>query len=298
MTETTDVLSNVLQSLRLSAGLFTEAALCGAWAVNTAGQRMSTFHLVQSGDSWLQQGDDPPRRLRPGDFVLFPRDAKHLITSSETLSPSVVVNDYPPIDPDLPLTEMLCGYFEFQSKMVWPLLDSLPEVLVIDLHRAPSSDTRALVQLLMGESRGRQPGHQAAIDRLIEVLFVHALRTYMESGVSAGLLKLFADPKLGRALGQLHRAPGKRWSVASLAKAAGMSRASFSQKFRDAIDDTPMNYLSKWRMQMAVDALTTSDRSVAAIAEDVGYGSEAAFRHAFRQVVGVTPGQVRKRDGG
>ena len=294
MEEESDALSSVLRHLRLSAGLFTEAAFCGAWAIDTSGERMATFHLIQSGDSWLQQ-EGGPRRLRPGDFVMFPRDAKHLITSAETLPESVVVNEYPEYDPDLPITEMLCGYFEFQSRMVWPILDSLPDVLVIDLHQSPLSESRALLQLLIGEAKATYPGRQAVIDLLVEVLFVHALRSHIASGASGGLLKLFAEPKLGKALSRLHADPGHNWSVASLASVAGMSRASFSQKFKDAVDDSPMNYLGKWRMQVAIDALTASDQPVAQIAEDVGYGSEAAFRHAFRNIVGDTPGKVRRQ---
>ena len=295
MDEVEDALSSILKRLRLSAGLFTEAAFCGTWAIDTSGERMATFHLIQSGDSWLQQQDGPPRRLRQGDLVMFPRDAKHLITSSEKLPDNVVVNTYPPFDPGLPITEMLCGYFEFRSRIVWPILDSLPDVLVIDLHQSPDSESRALLQVLIGEAKSDYAGRSAVIDLLVEVLFVHALRAYMSSGVSTGLLKLFAEPRLGKALSQLHADPSRGWSVASLAEAASMSRASFSQKFKEAVNDTPMNYLGKWRMQIAIESLTTSDLSVAQIAEDVGYGSEAAFRHAFKNIVGQTPGEIRRQ---
>lgn len=295
MDEQADALSSVLKRLRLSAGIFTEATYCGAWAVDTSGQRMATFHLVQSGDSWLNLDGEPPRHLRPGDFVLFPRDARHVIASSEEVPKSVVLNEPPPFDPVLPVTEMLCGYFQFNSAIAWPVLDALPEALVIDLNQSAPGESRALLHLLIGESKGGHPGRQAVIDLLVEVLFVHALRSYMASGVSSGLLKLFAEQKLGRALSQLHADPGRNWSVATLADAAGMSRASFSKKFRESVDDTPMNYLSKWRMQVAIEMLTTSDQSVAQIAEDIGYGSEAAFRHAFKQIVGRTPGQVRRQ---
>lgn len=294
MDKSEDALSSILKRLRLTAGLFTEAAYCGAWAVDTSGERMATFHLVQSGDSWLQLEGQSPRRLRPGDFVMFPRDAKHVITSSEQIPESVVINEAPEFDSNLPLTQMLCGYFEFQSKMVWPILDSLPDALVIDLAQSSLGESRALVQLLISESSNGQPGRNAVIDLLVEVLFVHALRSHIASGVSGGLLKLFAEPKLGGALSQLHADPGRDWSVASLAEVSRMSRASFSQKFRDAVADTPMNYLGKWRMQVAIDALTTTDKSVAQIAEEVGYGSEAAFRNAFKNIVGQTPGRIRR----
>ena len=295
MSDSPDALSIILKRLRLSAGLFTEAAYCGAWAVDTSGERMTTFHLVQSGDSWLNLEGQVPRRLRPGDFVLFPRDAKHLITSSKELSPGVIVNQPPPRDPDLPVTEMLCGYFEFQTRMVWPILESLPEVLVIDMNQSPFGESRALLHLLIDEAKGHHPGRGAVIDLLAEVLFVHALRVHIASGDSRGLLQLFAEPRLGRALNRLHAEPGAAWSVALLADEAGMSRASFSQKFRDAVNDTPMNYLARWRMQVAIDLLTSTEQSVAQISDELGYSAEAAFRHAFKKVVGQTPGDIRRQ---
>ena len=144
------------------------------------------------------------------------------------------------------------------------------------------------------KAKNRQPGRSAVIDLLVEILLVHALRCHIASGVQTGLLKLFAEPKLGRALARLHAHPEENWSVASLAEVAGMSRASFSQKFKQAIDETPMSYLGKWRMQIAIESLTTSDQSVAQIAESTGYGSEAALRHAFKKTVGHTPGQIRR----
>ena len=292
--DSSDALSEVLKRLRLTAGLFTEAAYCGRWAIDTSGRRMATFHLVQSGDSWLLLDGQPPRRLRPGDFVLFPRDAKHVIASSETIPRSVVVNEPPDFDPELPVTEMLCGYFEFQSEIAWPILDSLPEAIVIDMAEAPIGESRALIQLLVGEALEALPGRSAVIDLLIQVLFVHALRSHAARGATHGLLYLFAEPNLGDALSRLHSEPWRNWSVASLAEVAGMSRTSFSQKFRDAVGDTPMNYLAKWRMQVAIDALKTSDRPVVQIAEEVGYESEAAFRNAFKRIVGQTPGEVRR----
>lgn len=294
MSNEEDALSSVLARLRLTAGLFTEATLCGSWAVDTSGQRMSTFHLVQSGDCWLRLNDEAPRRLHAGDLVMFPRDDKHLIASSEEVPDSVVVNDYPPIDPALPTTEMLCGYFEFRGRIVWPLLDSLPDVLVVDMNRSRVSETRPLLQLLSQEAGSENPGRQAVLDLLVEVLFVHALRSHIATDASVGVLRLFAEPRIGKALSQMHSNPGEAWTVATLAEAAGMSRASFSRKFTEIVADTPMNYVNKWRMQVAMETLATGERSVAQIAEDVGFGSEASFRRAFRTIVGETPASFRR----
>lgn len=295
MADEEDALTLILQRLRLSAGVYAEPSLCGGlWAVDSSGAHTGTFHVVASGDCWLHVEGTAPRRLHPGDFVLFPRNARHLLTPNEQVPPDVVVNQPPELQEGLPITHMLCGYFEFHSRAVWPLLDSLPDAFVIDLTRSTVDDTRTLLNLLIGEAQGRRPGRSAVIDHLVHVLFVHALRQHIESGASAGLMAALADPRLGRALGRFHRAPEQQWSVETLAAQAGMSRAAFSSAFRELVGDTPMHYVTRWRMQMAVDLLTSTSDSMARIAEAVGYESEAAFRHAFRKTIGEPPGRLRR----
>jgi AraC family transcriptional regulator, activator of mtrCDE len=295
MPEQEDALSLILQRLRLSAGVAAEPALCGgSWAIDSSGAHTGAFHLIQSGSCWLHLDGAEPRRLHAGDFVLFPRDARHLLTPGEQIAPDAVVNEPPALQQGLPITQMLCGYFEFRSRAVWPLLDSLPEALVIDLTRSAIGDTRALLNLLIAEAQARNPGRSAVIDHLVHVLLVHALRQHIESGACAGLMAALADPRLGRALGHFHRAPERPWTVEALAAEANMSRAAFSAAFREQVGDTPMSYVTRWRMQLAVDLLTSTDDSMARIAEAVGYESEAAFRHAFRKTIGVPPGRIRR----
>ncbi len=289
-----DALSAMLTRLRLSSGVFTEAALCGNWAIDTSGQRMATFHLVQSGDCWLQHADGTARRLEAGDLVLFPRDAKHLITSGAEPDDAVVVNSAPPTVEGLPLTRMLCGYFEFRSRARWPLLDSLPEVLVLALGHDNGGASAQVLSALIDEASAQQPGRQIVLDQLVHVLFVHALRAYMSTAPLSGVLGALADPRIGRALRGLHGAPDQPWSVASLASEAGMSRAAFSKRFRALVGETPMSYVTGWRMQVAIDLLTAGDDAIAQIATAVGYQSEAAFRNAFRTVVGTPPGTLRR----
>ena len=293
-----DALSPILSRLRLTAAVATEAALCGgAWAVDTSAGHAGSFHLIQSGDCWLHLAGEAPRRLQPEDFVLFPRDAGHLLTPGEAVPRDVTLNEPPPLVDGVPVTRMLCGHIDFRSRAVWPLLDSLPEALVIDLAGSAVGDARNLLNLLIGEAFAAHPGRRAVIDHLVHVLVVFALRQHIESGACVGLMAAMADPRLGRALGRFHAAPEARWSVGGLAREAGMSRAAFSAAFGETVGRTPMAYVAGWRMQMAVDLLTSTDMAVAQIAEAVGYDSEAAFRHAFRKVVGRPPGQVRRSAG-
>ena len=292
-----DALTRVLDHLHLRAGLFTEAAYCGgSWAVDTSGQRMSTFHLIQAGDCWLSTSDGEARRLQAGDFVLFPRDAKHLISAVEHPDADTPINAPPGPLTEEPVTEMLCGYFEFEGSNAWPLLETLPDALVLDLASNPLGEARGLLNLLISEAMAERPGREAVINQLVLVLFVHCLRSYLAEGdgPSEGLLAAYADPKVGRALNAFHADPGAPWNVAGLAAAAGMSRVSFSNHFRQLTGQTPMHYVSGWRMELATTRLTGTDESMASIAEAVGYESEAAFRNAFKQRTGQPPGQVRR----
>lgn len=297
MSDNEDGLSLILRRLRLTAGVSTEATLCGgAWAVDTSGSHMGTFHLVQSGDCWLHVDGAPPRHLPPGALVLFPRDAGHLLTPDAQVPAGVAVNQPPPVRPGEPVTRMLCGYIEFRSRAAWPLLEGLPDAFVIDLASSPLGDARNLLQLLISEAFGEQPGRSAVVDHLVHVLVVFALRQHIASGACVGLMAALADPRMGRALSRFHARPEQRWTVESLAAEANMSRAAFASTFKQMVGETPMGYVAGWRMQTAIDLLTGTEDSMARIAEAVGYESEAAFRHAFRKVVGVPPGQVR-RDG-
>jgi AraC-like DNA-binding protein len=295
MLEQRDALSLILTRLRLRAAVSAEPALCGGnWAVDTSGDHAGTFHVIQSGTCWLHAGDADPEPLEAGDVVLFPRDSRHLLTPGPKVPPEVEVNEMPPLDDRLPITRMLCGYFEFPGRPVWPLLNSLPDVFVFNLTAGTLGDTRSLLTLLLAEADGRYPGRSAVIDQLVHVLIVHALRQHVQSGVNTGLMAALAHPRIGRALESFHGEPSKRWTVETLAAEANMSRAAFSSAFREVLGDTPMSYVSGWRMQVAVDQLSHTDLSVARIAASVGYESEAAFRNAFRRIVGQTPGSVRR----
>ena len=295
MTDTRDPLSQVLRSLRLGAGIFTRAEYCGLWAVDTSGAGRIPFHLIDGGTAWLHGADGTPRRLNAGDLVVFPHDAPHIVASSPDTPPADVVNA--PVDDrrDGDVTQMLCGYFEFASKASWPILDSLPGTLVVNLHRAGRlGNTPALIQLIVSELDTRRPGVDVVIDELSLILFVHVLRSAMDEGVSGGMLAAFADARLARALEGIHSRPGDAWTLDGLARAAGMSRSSFAERFKTVLGVSPMRYLTEWRMQQAVNLLTTTRQSAAAIAEQSGYASEVAFRKAFRNVIGRPPGAVRR----
>lgn len=294
--QSNDALTTILRRLRLRAGVFIHADFCGTWAVDTSGDRKVPFHLIGRGSGWLHTDDtDEPRLLSAGELVVFPHDAPHVISSSASLPDASLINQ--PIEPEAegPVTSMLCGFFEFQSKAAWPLLDGLPNAIVLDLQEAGRvMGTPALIQLIVSELENASPGADAAVNELAYVLFIHVLRAQMQHGLEHGLLCALFDPKIGRGLNLVHANPAASWTLEKLARNIGMSRSTFAERFKQLVGMTPMRYVTQWRMQEAVDLLQTTALSIAAIAERCGYTSEVAFRKAFRSVIGVPPGQFRR----
>ena len=291
-----DALGDILRRMRLTSEIYARPDYCGTWAVDTSGHRKVAFHLLERGNGWLHMDDGrPPLPLSSGDLVLFPQDAPHRLSSDTNAPDPAVINQPPPDILDGPVTSLLCGFFEFKSRAAWPLLDSLPPMICMDLQASSrQSGTAMLLQLMVGELERHEPGCSAVVNELAQVLFVHVLRSQMAEGLTQGLLGALADPKIGKALNHIHADFCFDWSVDSLASSVAMSRSLFAQRFRELVGMTPMKYLTEWRMQEAQDLLETSDLTIADIAERSGYHSEVAFRKAFKNTVGKTPGVVRR----
>lgn len=291
-----DGLTVVLAKLGLKGEIFLHAELCGQWAMDTSGQRKVPFHLVERGTGWLHTSErGQPRLLGSGDFVVFPHDAAHCISGGPERPPDAIINQIPEIHSGQ-VTSLLCGFFEFQNRSAWPLLDSLPDVIVLDLKEGGSQHSAyPLVQLMITELQQKQPGMRAALNRLAYLLFIQILRMQISSGTTEGMLFALADNQIGAALNRIHHQFRRDWTVAELAKEIGMSRSVFSQKFVQMTGKTPMRYLAEWRILEASEMLRTTDASMATIAESIGYGSETAFRKAFRKIANETPGDVRRR---
>lgn len=289
-----DGLSAVLARLDLTAEIFMHADLCGQWAMDTSGHRKVPFHLIERGTAWLHTSDAEPRLLGSGDFVVFPHDAAHRVSSDAEPPPDAIVNQVPD-DRAGRHTSLLCGFFVFRNRNAWPLLDSLPDVVVLDLKEGGRHNaTYPLVQLMISELEQNRPGVGAALDMLACLLFIQVLRARIASGAGTGLLHALGDAQIGHALNLIHLKYGDDWSVERLAREVGMSRSVFSEKFSAMVGRTPMRYLGEWRMREAAELLRNTGESMADIAETVGYRSEIAFRKAFRNIMGEPPGKVRR----
>jgi len=287
-----DLLSSVLNAYQLRAGVYGHPQLCGIWQIGTSGHKRAAFHLVGRGNCWLHvRGMSAPEPLQGGDLVVFPHDAWHMLTGTPELRGEENVMA---MDGEGPFTTLVCGYFEFQAGDKNPILDALPEVIVVRRETA-GRHLEVIGQLLLEEAQGEGIGTRTVLDKLADTLFVMVVRHYIgQLADQRGLLAALADARLRNALAAIHREPARAWTLESLAQIAGMSRASFAQRFSELVGTTPIEYLTRWRMTQAELLLRNPQMSVASAAERVGYETEAAFRKAFKRVHGVGPGSIRR----
>lgn len=289
-----DQLSALLGNLELTARMSVAGEFCGRWALDSGGSRQIPFHVLGSGEAWLHVDDAAPRRLSAGDLVVFTRDQHHVISGDR--EPAETVSMASGSEQDGAITTLVCGFFGFgDRRLLLPLLDSLPPVIVLGGHGGPKgSQLSGLVNLILGELANRRPGFQTCIDQLGLLLFIETVREIVaQQQLGTGLLTGLFDRRLGPVLAAMHARPAAAWTLDRLAGLAAMSRSSFVDRFRRKLGLPPMKYLALWRMSEARRLLRRTDQSMAAIAEATGYQSEPAFRKAFRTIVGVPPGSYR-----
>lgn len=289
----------VLRQLRLRTNIFLHANFCGVWAVNTSGQKKATFHVVSHGDCWLHFADGAsPIPLQTGDLLVLPRDKPHCISSeSSPPGPDVPLNRPAAHAEDADSTGLICGYFEFDSRLWNPVVEALPEVIVLRRGENIGKESMdILIQLMIDEASKAQSGADVMLDRLGDALLVLVVRTVMrQSSLDTGYLAALADRRLAQALRAMHAEPSRSWTLDTLGQAAGMSRAAFAGCFHQKVGMTPLHYLTRWRMQLAREWLNDPDLAMIDIAERVGYSSEAAFSRAYKREFGLPPGASRSQ---
>lgn len=290
-----DPLSHYLRTLQLRASIYASPEVCGRWRVNPMDAHPGPgFHLVAYGEGWLHlKSDSPPLRFREGDLLVFPRGAWHVLSAEPVLESH---DSYTDSGPPRSGVGLVCGQLMFAARTQNPVLDALPDVLVLPTRDAANAALLGpLTSLLAAEASRMLPGHGVILDRLAEVLFVAVLRHAVQAGlIRGGILGALTDPRLGRALASFHRSPGLQWRLNQLAAAAGVSRSVFSEQFQQAVGMAPMQYVAHWRMLIAAIRLRASSESVAQVAAALGYQTEAAFRRAFKRHHGIGPGAARR----
>jgi AraC-like DNA-binding protein len=189
-------------------------------------------------------------------------------------------------------TAVLCGFLGCDRRAFEPLFNSLPPMF----KAALGTQHQNLVQFALAETLDDRPGAACLRVRLAELLFMGALRAYMQTlpADATGWLAGLRDPLVGRALRVLHAQPCRRWTVDELAAAIASSRSVLAERFRNIIGEPPMHYLTRLRMQLAARRLGDSRQSIACVADEVGYDSSAAFQRAFKRCFGVPPAAWRR----
>ncbi len=293
-TDDNDLLSALLRRISLRGRVYSRPVGCGDWQVNPSGHARASYHLVASGTCWLHfKPPAAPVALAAGDLLFFSEDVWHLLSASR--EPHDALTRLPAVDGGSSVTQLVCGLYAADDNDLRRLLRGLPPWVLIR-SAAGGARLATLVAMLAGESDEDAPGAAAVRDALSDALLALVLRHCLQTEqVQGGLLSALRDPRLAPLLSDLHAEPGAQWNVERMAERAALSRSALAERFRNTVGCAPVQYLAELRMQEASRLLRSEGLSVAAVAERLGYGNEAAFRRAFRRVAGTTPGTLRTR---
>jgi len=316
-----DVLSEVLKAVKLDGAVFFNGEFSSPWCARqpdacaivsylpTSSKHVIVYHLVTEGRGYVraeQNGSSIP--LEAGDIIIVPHGDAHLMGNGPPVPP---VNSGEELRQVLAegkvlsqfggggeLTRLVCGYLTCDPQLSQVFLIGLPPILKVHIRDNPSGrwleDT---LRYSVNHAEASGPGGAAVIAKLSELLFVETLRRYIarlpqtETGWLAGA----RDQDVGKALALLHKKPAHPWTIASLANEVGVSRSVLAERFRHFLSDTPMGYLTRWRLQLAAQVLASTSKSVAEVAGTVGYESEPSFNRAFKREFRVPPARFRSQ---
>jgi AraC-like DNA-binding protein len=258
-------------------------------------------HAVLGGEAWVA-AEGAPVRVLAGDVALVRGPGPSRLGSSARSRPLALgdavgrfgTDRRELVFPGPPVAEVVCGAYSFSGDLGDSVLEALPPIV----HLPAGADTVSLrpVLALLAEELGRpEPGQQVVLDRCLDLVLVYALRALWSRAEARppAWYAALADPPVGSALQAMHEQPAAPWTVASLARSAGLSRAAFARRFRSRVGQPPLAYLTAWRMRLAQERLRDPSATLAQVAQEVGYGNEFAFSAAFRRQVGMSPGRWR-----
>jgi AraC-like DNA-binding protein len=279
--------------------------------LTSSGKRISPtdlahFVLLSRGNCWLSvEGIPDAIPLTGGDFFLLARDTSIIMRDSPRTRPRSTFREIAAKANSNVAhyggggapTTVVCGSLSFDRASLRPITQLLPSFILIKADHAHTLALHSAMQALTSEMAEQAPGSEVVATRLAEVLFIQALRAHIASEPerNKGWLRAIFDPQMGAALSAFHDSVNTPWTVESLAEAAGMSRSAFAARFKELLGQTPLGYVTDWRMQKAMQLLQQRDKKFIDVARLVGYESDAAFSKAFKRVVGANPGEYLKR---
>jgi AraC-like DNA-binding protein len=314
-----DALSDVLRLVRLTGAVFLDAEFSAPWCISAPSgvevctrhmpqaQHVVIYHLITAGTCQVKFAGDASHPVQTGDLIVIPGGEGHLI-GGDLAAPRadltrLVVQRNPDEVPRVShggggaVTRMVCGYLACDSALFRTIFAALPRLMIISMREGTRGQWLASsLQFSLAEYAAPNAGASTVLAKLSELMFVEAIRHYTESlpPGQQGWLAGLRDRFVGRALALMHSKPAHAWTVDELANDVGLSRSALGERFTAVIGQPPMQYLTRWRLQLAADLLHNSRRGISAIAADVGYDSEAAFSRAFKRELGAAPATWRR----
>jgi AraC-like DNA-binding protein len=317
----TDTLSNLLRTVRLTGATFFDIAARGSWAVGSpapasilpkilpGADHLIAYHVVTAGRCFARRVEGEPISLQAGEVIVFTRADAHIMSSEPGMRadpPSADVLDIAfagqtPFhinyaDGGKGTTHLVCGYLACDATPFNPLLDSLPPIIKAgDPSGGDGGWLGQFIRFAVEEVADKRAGGETVLTKLSELMFIDVLRRYIETlpAQNTGWLAGLRDPFVGKALALMHDKPAENWTIEQLAKQSGVSRTVLAERFAELVGSPPMQYLGKWRMQIASEMLRNGSANIAHISVTVGYESEAAFSRAFKKMIGVSPSAWR-----
>ena len=314
-----DALSDVLRLVRLTGAVFLDAEFTAPWCVGEPSgvevcvehmpnaQHVVIYHLVTEGVCQVGLDDGALQSAQAGDLVIIPSGEKHSLGSDLSRPRAdgtrLVVQRGPDEVPQVryggggAVTKLVCGYLACDSALFDAVLSPLPRVMIVNMRDGPGAQwLTSSIRFSLAESASQRAGAGTVLAKLSELMFVEAIRRHIESlpPEQTGWLAGLRDRFVGKSLALMHAKPAHPWTVDELAGHVGLSRSALAERFTDLVGAPPMQYLTRWRLQLAADLLRSSRRSIAAIGAEVGYESEAAFNRAFKRELGATPAAWRR----
>jgi AraC-like DNA-binding protein len=314
-----DALSDVLRIVRLTGAVFLDAEFTAPWCIGEpAGvdvcvehmpdaQHVVIYHLLTEGGLEVAVAGSEPMRARAGDLVIIPSGEAHALGSDLSRPRAdgkrLVVQRGPDDVPQVryggggEVTRLVCGYLACDSSLFDTVLSALPRVMIVNMREGPGAQwLTSSIRFSLTEAAGQRAGAGTVLAKLSELMFVEAIRRHIESlpPEQTGWLAGLRDRFVGKTLALIHSKPAHAWTVEELASSVGLSRSALGERFTTLVGQPPMQYLTRWRLQLAANLLRSGARNIASVAADVGYDSEAAFSRAFKRELGVAPAAWRR----
>lgn len=297
-----DALSDILRLVRLKGCVYFQSDFTAPWGMEMGASPFAQYHVVVRGQCWLTM---PGARhlLATGDVVLLPGGVAHSLKDDPATPPipgldvlaSIQSGEQPFPDGET-TARLLCGHFEMDRKLNHPFIRDLPALIHIKGMGADQPNwLEAITPMLVGETGTIQPGTETMVERLAEVLLIQVLRAHLfNPSEKRSFLTALGDRHINGALKFIHSKADRDITLADIAKTVGMSRSGLAVRFKELVGDTPMNYLTNWRMLKAKELLSVGALPLMEVAEQVGYASEAAFSRAFKREHNLSPSAFRR----